>query len=268
MAHKTLIGGTAYEVSGGKCNVNGTAYSIKSGKTKIGGTGYDINFSNEILASELSVGSTVKLMENGKLVEYLVVNNGKPSGSSLYDDSCDGTWLLRKDLYVSRQWHSSNVNNYASSTIHTYLNGTFLGLLGSIERSAIKQVKIPYGKSDGSVLSGTSGLSTKIFLLSSFEAGWTSGQVTETPIEGACLSYFSGTAGADTKRIAYLNGTATSWWLRTPWVRSTQYVWRTIAGTGNCTPNEASKSFGIRPALILSKNALFDKKTMQLLGVA
>ena len=43
----------------------------------------------DILASDLVVGSTVKLMENGVSTEYLVVNKGKPSGSSLYDDSCD-----------------------------------------------------------------------------------------------------------------------------------------------------------------------------------
>ena len=76
-----------------------------------------------ILASEIAVGSTVKLMENGVAAEYLVVHQGLPS--SMYDESCNGTWLLRKDCYESRQWHSSNSNIYASSTIHAYLNGDF-----------------------------------------------------------------------------------------------------------------------------------------------
>lgn len=44
MAHKTLIGGTAYNISSGKSLVSGTTYSIKGGKTLIGGTGYSINF--------------------------------------------------------------------------------------------------------------------------------------------------------------------------------------------------------------------------------
>lgn len=44
MAGKTLIGGTAYTITGGKTKIDGTAYSIKKGKTKIGGTAYDINF--------------------------------------------------------------------------------------------------------------------------------------------------------------------------------------------------------------------------------
>ena len=48
MAHKILIGGTAYEVKGGKCLVNGTSYDIKKGRTLIGGTGEDIVFSSVV----------------------------------------------------------------------------------------------------------------------------------------------------------------------------------------------------------------------------
>lgn len=44
MAHKTLVGGTAYNISGGKSMVSGTAYNIKGGKTLVGGTGYNIGF--------------------------------------------------------------------------------------------------------------------------------------------------------------------------------------------------------------------------------
>ena len=55
-----------------------------------------------IFSGDLAVGSVVKLIENGVATEYLVVNQGKPSGSSLYDDSCDGTWLLRNDIYENR----------------------------------------------------------------------------------------------------------------------------------------------------------------------
>lgn len=44
MSHRTLIGGTAYEVSGGKTLIDGTAYSIKNGKTLVGGTAYEVGF--------------------------------------------------------------------------------------------------------------------------------------------------------------------------------------------------------------------------------
>lgn len=51
MAHKVLIGGTAYGIKGGKTMVNGTVYSIKKGRTLVGGTGYDILFSETYIVS-------------------------------------------------------------------------------------------------------------------------------------------------------------------------------------------------------------------------
>lgn len=222
-----------------------------------------------ILASTLSVGSSVYLMENGTAVEYLVVNQGIPSGSSLYDASCDGTWLLRKDIFDSRAWHSSNRNNYKASTIHSYLNSTFLGLFDSDIQAAIKEVKIPYvnGTANSAVASGANGLAAKIFLLSGYEVGWTQSTNRYFPIDGACLSYFSGTAATDSKRIGYLNGAAASWWLRSPYANGTGSAW-CVSTDGSCGGRGCSKSYGIRPALVLPSNALFDKTTLILKGVA
>lgn len=45
MAHKNLVGGTAYDTKGGRCLVDGTAYSVKKGRTLVGGTGYNVSFS-------------------------------------------------------------------------------------------------------------------------------------------------------------------------------------------------------------------------------
>ena len=47
MAHKTLIGGTTYDITGGKTLVSGTSYSVKNGKVLIGGTAYDISFAKQ-----------------------------------------------------------------------------------------------------------------------------------------------------------------------------------------------------------------------------
>lgn len=98
--------------------------------------------------STLAVGSSVHLNVGGVRTEFLVVHQGKPS--SIYDDSCNGTWLLMKDIYENRVWQSGNINKYESSDIHTYLNGTFLNLFDSNIKDAIKQVKIPYRKNGGS----------------------------------------------------------------------------------------------------------------------
>lgn len=55
MAHKTLIGGTAYEISGGKTLVDGTGYKIKSGKTMIDGTVYEVRFGPPMLTITIIV---------------------------------------------------------------------------------------------------------------------------------------------------------------------------------------------------------------------
>lgn len=208
-----------------------------------------------------AVGSTVKLNVNGAAREFLIVHQGKPS--SIYDNSCDGTWLLMKDCYESRQWHSSNNNDYENSTIDSYLNSTFLNLFDANIRNAIKQVKIPYRKGAGystTVTSGASGLSVKIFLLSGYEVGWTTSDSSYFPADGAKLDYFLSGNGssAQSKRVANLNGSATHWWLRSPYCYS--HYGSTIAfrvySDGDWSHSNCSYSHGIRPALILPSSLL------------
>lgn len=224
-----------------------------------------------VLASSLAVGSTVKLMEGGTAVEYLVVNQGIPSNSNLYDSSCNGTWLLRKDIHSNRQWYTSNINKYERSAINTWLNGEFFNTLGSAEQAAIKQVKIPYrknGGSGGTDQSGANGLLCKIFLLSGYEIGFTTSDNPYFPVDGAKLLYFEAGTGSSAlnKRIAYLNGSAAYWWLRSPYTSNSNNVWR-VNSDGDYQNYGASSSRGIRPALILPSNALFDETTKLLKGI-
>lgn len=204
-----------------------------------------------------AVGSTIKLKVNGSARNFIVVHQGKPS--SVYDDSCNGTWLLMKDIYESRQWDSSNTNDYANSTIHSYLNGTFMNLVESSIKNAIKQVKIPYRKGHGTsktVTSGSNGLSAKIFLLSATETSFSYGSMPSG--EGAELAYFKGCADldSDSKRVAYLNGSATSWWLRSPSCNITYKRALAVSSDGDCGDTSCSYSTGIRPALILPSTLL------------
>ena len=171
--------------------------------------------------STKAVGSKVKIKVNGTLRNFIVVHQGKPS--SLYDSTCDGTWLLMEDIYETRAWHSSNVNDYANSTISSYLNSTWLNLIDANIRNAIKQVKIPYrpgSGTSGTVNSGANGLSCKIFLLSDREVGYTKSNVNQYICDdGAKLAYFQDGNGT-AEKIAKYNGSATLWWLRSPYCNS------------------------------------------------
>ncbi len=232
-----------------------------------------------IAASTLAVGSTVKLMESGAAVEYLVVNQGKPGGSSLYDDSCDGTWLLRKETVTYEQWATSTTNGskYPDSKINTWLNEDFFNTLGSAEQATVKQVKIPYciSRESTAVNSGANGLSVKAFLLGVYEVGWTNSNSAYMPVDGAKLSYFiSGTGtSARTRRTAYSGASAVEWWLRSPYARSLSEsgigaeAWF-VDNRGYQGQEYLTDSKYIRPALILPKTALFDETTMILKGVA
>lgn len=204
-----------------------------------------------------AVGSTIKLKVNGSARNFIVIHQGKPS--SVYDDSCNGTWLLMKDIYENRAWHSSNTNDYANSTIHSYLNSTFLNLFESNIKNAIKQVKIPYRKGHGTsttVTSGSNGLSAKIFLLSTTETSFSYSYMPRG--EGAELAYFKGCAdnGSDSKRVAYLNGSATGWWLRSPGCNITSNRALVVGSAGTSGDTNCSSSRGIRPALILPSSLL------------
>ena len=215
-------------------------------------------------AGDLDVGAVVKLKEKGAAVNYIVVHQGLPSSS--YDNSCDGTWLLRKDIYENRQWHSSNSNSYKASTIHRYLNGTFLNLFDADIREVIKQVKIPYvnGTGNSAVASGSSGLSCKIFLLSGREVGFSTSDNQYFPNDGAKLSYFESGTGSSAlnKRIAKLNGSATYWWLRSPGTNDTSYAWR-VNSNGSCDLSNCTNSYGIRPALVLPYGYLFSEEEVE-----
>lgn len=200
-----------------------------------------------------AVGSKVQLKLGGVKKNFIIVHKGKPS--SLYDDSCNGVWLLQEDIQETRQWQSTNVNKLESSEIQAYLNSTYLALFDANIQAQIKQVKIPYrqnGGSGGTDRSGANGLSCKIFLLSAREVGFSD---TYIPNDGAKLDYFNSGNGTDTKRVAKYNGSATHWWLRSPYTDGTLGVWYVGSG-GQYSYNRASSTYGVRPALVLPTDLL------------
>lgn len=79
MAHKTLIGGTAYEISGGKTLIDGTGYSIDNGKALADGTAYEVGFgvAYEVLL-DLGTITTTPFLEMNNAINIPVVIDFDP----------------------------------------------------------------------------------------------------------------------------------------------------------------------------------------------
>ena len=192
--------------------------------------------------STKAVGSIVKIKVNGAAKDFIIVHQGLPS--SAYDASCNGVWVVMKDIYTTMKWDGSN-NDYLNSDMTAYLNGTFISLIDADIRNAIKQVKIPYTNySNNNVMSGSNGLSCKVFLLSGTEVGFSGVSYMNT--EGAKLSYFNSAS----KRIAYNGSSAAEWWLRSPSTNNSYYVWYVKSGGSN-DGWYYYNTYGVRPAFVL-----------------
>ena len=190
--------------------------------------------------STKAVGSIVKIKVNGAAKDFIIVHQGLPS--SAYDASCNGVWVVMKDIYTTMKWDGSN-NDYLNSDMTAYLNGTFISLIDADIRNAIKQVKIPYTNySNNNVMSGSNGLSCKVFLLSGTEVGFSGVSYMNT--EGAKLSYFDSAS----KRVAYNGSSAAEWWLRSPRTYSSNLVWG-VKSDGSYDFWNYSVTYGVRPAL-------------------
>lgn len=255
-------GSTAHKMSKLYVGVSGQARQVQKVYVGVGGQARLVYQSGQPSGQPiggLAVGSIVKIKVNGASKDFIVVQQGNPNAST-YDSSCAGTWLLMKDIYTTSEF-SSNNNSYKDSIIHTYLNGTFYNLIDSNIRAAIKQVKIPYQNgtgSGGSLATGSNGLSTKVFLLSGYEVGWTTSDKSYFPKDGVRLAYFGNSSGGNSKRVAYNGSSAAIWWLRSPGTSSTAGVWCVITD-GSSNNLWYDSSYGVRPALILPSTTLVDE---------
>ena len=199
----------------------------------------------------LPVGTVVKIKENGSQVDYIIVHQGNPD-TSLYDPSCDGTWVLRKNVYSKGQYHTSQDDslNYAKAYVHTYLNSTFLSAVDSDIRAVIKDVKIPYSPSRSVLNSGANGLQTKAFLLGGYEVNAKDDSLHK---DGAVLEYFKDSPV--TKRAC-----DSVWWLRTNYWTNPPFI-NYVAADGtkiNAQTGCTATNYGIRPAFILPSTLFAD----------
>lgn len=114
MAHKTLIGGTVYEIGGGKDLIGGTVYEKDHGKTLVGGTAYEVGF-----VENLTVTMTQANPSN--VTAYISWDGGSASEPETYQVPA-GTEMR------ARINHKGNLTD-----VHPYIifNGTSVGTSGS-----------------------------------------------------------------------------------------------------------------------------------------
>ncbi|WP_317380456.1 DUF6273 domain-containing protein [uncultured Intestinimonas sp.] len=150
--------------------------------------------------------------------------------------------MVRKDCYDKRQWHSSNVNAYSSSSIDAWLNNDYKNMLYYSIRMVIGTTKFYYTPGNGNTTMGT--LDRAVFLLSAYELGKSESWFNK---EGTTLP------NATNYQIAKLNGSAVIQWTRSPRTddASRAFCLNTSGGVGslNC-----AGTLGSRPAFTLPSN--------------
>lgn len=219
----------------------------------------------------LPVGSSVWMNYRNEKIEFLVVNQGIPQNSSLYDKSCDGTWLLMKpaDRYNGMYWNGSTTSSNSYEKSNMYRGSETVGIenFDADIQAIIKQVKIPYSTGrNGTIKTGANGHLTKTFLLSMYELGLTTSDSQYIPIDGAKLAYFDSGTGtaAKTKRIAYESGKseieyyAKYWWTRSPSHINDTWAF-VICSDGSHTGEHVDTMYYRRPALILPFSTKIDE---------
>ena len=182
-----------------------------------------------------ATGSIIKLKENGTLVDFYVACHN-------YEQSLNGagrTLVVRKDVYDQRQWHSSNVNAWASCTMRSWLNSTYKALLDADIQEAMGTTTYRYTPGNGSW--GVTTRSDAVFLLSLTELGQSHSYAN---VEGSALPI------ASTLRIAYQGGSATAQWTRSPYSDDTSSAWW-LYSDGNIYGIVCTYTFGSRPAFTL-----------------
>lgn len=186
------------------------------------------------LLSEKALGSIVKLKENGVAQEFYVAKHGYPTSGN------GRTLLVRRYIYDTRQWHTSNVNAYASCALDSWFNNTYYNLLDADIKAQIAAVAIPYTPGNGN--NSVSTLSRKVFALSVTELGRTASYANT---EGSALPI------ASTLQIAYnSSGGAVVQWTRSPDTNYLNYAYR-LGTDGGVGSNYCASTDGARPAFTL-----------------
>lgn len=201
--------------------------------------------------AEMAEGTLVKMNESGAPVEFYVAKHD-------YESELNGagrTLVVRKDCYDNRAWDAGNINTYASSDLDSWFNSTYKNMLDADIRSLIGTTKIRYTLGNGNWTVGT--LERAIFALSATELGQS---VNWFNVEGSVLPI------ANTLKAAYMNGSATTQWTRSPSTLSTNDAVCLIFN-GSASSYYCRISYGSRPCFTLPSTLTVDEN-MNVIGGA
>ena len=195
------------------------------------------------------------ISENGLVSDYFNIGDTKnvTIGSATYvveivgfshDDKADGsgkaglTFGLKDCLNTAYQMNSSNTNagGWGSCALRATLRGDIWNQLPSDLRGVIKEVtkKASAGNSSSTISSYTDTL----FLFAEKEIFGS----TQYSVNGEGTQYARFTTS--NTRIKKLNGSATDWWLRSPYSDNTGYFCA-VASDGTASGHSASLSIGV-----------------------
>lgn len=184
-----------------------------------------------VLLGSQAEGSVVKLKENGQLVDFYVSKHNYESGLN----GAGRTLLVRKDVYDERQWHTSDVNAWASCSLRAWLNSTYLNLLDGSIRALIGTTKYYYTPGNGN--NSVTTRADAVFLLSMTELGKSHSLA---KVEGSALPIAN-----ILSILAMQFGNTLYQWTRSPGTDRTDGSWRLVyegsTGIENCTRNNGSR---------------------------
>lgn len=254
MAHKTLIGGTAYEIDGGKTLIGGTSYEIDKGKTLVGGTAYEVGFDSK----EKHVTASSEILDTWAVISactyrhYYSLGNWKTFTTTngitvkmeivAFDsDFCTDTganapitWLA-KGIYWTGQHNSSTTQSYGwvNSLIRARLEsgGNIYNSIPSEVMNVIKTVR----KYDMYYPGNTAFVNTRESKLWIPNYREIYGGTSWEHIGADYTSYFS----SFNKRIKYdTAANKKNWWLRTVHTGNSNFWYVKTNGYGDgATPN-------------------------------
>lgn len=259
MAHKTLISGTAYSVTGGRELIGGTDYSIKKGRTLIGGAGYDITFAppydsvfanntwkqiieachNNAVPDTWNVADQKPMTING--VDYQIDIIGKNHDTYAAGGKAPLTFQLHNCYADIKAMNGSNTNRdgWTRCAMRSTHLPAILALMQTEVQNGIREVnKLTSAGSQSSTIITTA---DKLFLLSEIEIF---GSVSYSKSgEGTQYEYYK----AGNRKVKKRNGSAAEWWDRSPRASySTRFCLVDIYGyeDSNYASNASGVAFG------------------------